>query len=76
MRKNLKEALEAHLQWMFDDGDPIPQATAKTVEYEDDDREFPYPADYYFVVEKLEIELPSSKKISPTRRAPRTRKAA
>lgn len=76
MRKNMKEALESHLQWMFDDGDPLPEATAKTVEYDDEDKEFPYPAGYYFVVEKLEVTLPSRKKHSPSKRSTRPRKAA
>jgi predicted RNase H-like HicB family nuclease len=75
MRRNMREALESHLQWMFDDGDPLPEATARTVSFEDEDKEFPNPPGYYFVVEKLEVKLPSRKKISPAKRA-RSRKAA
>jgi len=75
MRKNMREAIESHLQWMFDDGEPIPEATAKTVAYEDEDKEFPYPPGYYFIVEKLEVKLPSRKKLSPTKRAQRSKAA-
>jgi len=75
MRKNMREAIESHLQWMYDDGDPLPEATAKTVVYEDEDDEFPLPPGYYFIVEKLEVTLPARRKLSPTKRAPK-RKAA
>ena len=69
MRDALKGALEAHLQWMKDDGDPIPSPSdAVTVDMEPD-KEFPQPRGYYVVVERLSITMPKSisPKPSPTR---------
>ena len=61
MRSALKGALEAHLQWMADDGDPIPAASdAVTVEMEPD-AEFSQPRGYYVIVERLSISIPKPK---------------
>ena len=65
MRTMLKGALEAHLQWMKDDGDPIPAPSdAVTVEMEPD-KEFPQPKGYYVIVERLNITMPKSKVSKP-----------
>lgn len=61
MRAALRSALKAHLQWLADDGDPIPDASeAVTVDMEPDP-EFPQPPGYYVVVEKLTVSMPKSK---------------
>jgi len=79
MRSKLKGALEAHLQWMEDDGDIIPAPSdAVTVDMESD-KEFPQPQGYYVIVERLNVTMPTSKssepkltrtkRVSPKRRA-------
>jgi predicted RNase H-like HicB family nuclease len=64
IRSMLKGALEAHLQWMKDDGDPLAPSDSVTVEMEPDP-EFPQPAGYYVIVEKLSITMPRSKTQKP-----------
>ena len=64
MRRSLKSALEAHLQWLQDDGDPIPPASRKVTVDMKEDREFPNPPGYYVVVERLDIALPKKKRAS------------
>ena len=69
MRSALKGALEAHLQWMKNDGDSIP-APSETVTVDmEPDKEFPQPRGYYVIVERLNITMPKSvsSKPGPTR---------
>ena len=74
MRSVLKGALEAHLQWMKDDGDPIPAASdAVTVDMEPD-AEFPQPRGYHVIVEMLNVSMPKPKR-SKSRRTRITRVA-
>jgi predicted RNase H-like HicB family nuclease len=74
MRSVLKGALEAHLQWMKDDGDPIPAASdAVTVDMEPD-AEFPQPRGYHVIVEMLSVSMPNPKR-SKSRRTRITRVA-
>jgi predicted RNase H-like HicB family nuclease len=61
MRAALRGALEAHLQWLADDGDPIPTASETVTADMEPDPEFPQPPGYYVVVEKLSISMPKSK---------------
>ncbi len=61
IRSKLKGALEAHLQWMSNDGDRIP-APSETVTVDmEQDAKYPRPRSYYVVVEKLSIALPRAK---------------
>ena len=60
VRSALQGALEAHLQWMKNDGDFIPSPSeAVTVDMESD-KEFPQPRGYYVIVELLNIAMPNS----------------
>jgi predicted RNase H-like HicB family nuclease len=61
MRSALKGALEAHLQWLSDDGDPIPTASDTVTVDMEPDAEFPHPRGYYVVVERLSISIPKPK---------------
>jgi predicted RNase H-like HicB family nuclease len=57
MRANMKEALEFHLEGMAEDGTDIPAPKSTSVEFSNEDF-----ADgvAYFIVEKLDIEIPES----------------
>ena len=58
MRKMMKEALEAHLDFMASDGDPIPHPETTSIDFSTfDDPEGE--VDHY-VVEWLEVEMPTS----------------
>lgn len=61
MRSMLKGALEAHLQWLEDDGDPIPAASSKITVNMKSDPEFPNPPGYYVVVERLNLAMPKKR---------------
>src|ERR1700733_12479472 len=61
MRTALRGALEAHLQWLAGDGDPIPEASETVTVDMEPDPEFPQPRGYYVVVEKLSVSVPKSK---------------
>jgi predicted RNase H-like HicB family nuclease len=61
IKKLLKGALEAHLKWMFDDGDALPCASDTVTVDMEPDAEFPQPRGYYVVVETLEIKMPEAK---------------
>ena len=65
MRSALKGALEAHLQWMANDEDPIPAASETVTVDMEPDAEFPQPRGYYVVVERLNIALPKVKTSKP-----------
>jgi predicted RNase H-like HicB family nuclease len=65
MRRMMREALEAHLQWMANDGDEIPEARTMQVEFTDEDIK-PNNPDHYFVVEWLEVKLPVSPRMPQT----------
>ena len=67
IREELKGALEAHLKWMNDDGDPLPQPSPLVTVDMTPDPEFPNPPGYYVVVEQLSILLPA-KRQSRTRK--------
>ena len=58
MRRMMREALEAHLQWMADDGDPLPFPKTRSVEFTEEDLSVADP-EHYFIVESLEIEMPT-----------------
>jgi predicted RNase H-like HicB family nuclease len=64
MRATLKSALEAHLQWLQDDGDAIPEASDHVMVDMEDDAEFPHKPGYYVIVEKLDISMPKKKRSS------------
>jgi predicted RNase H-like HicB family nuclease len=72
MREMLKGALESHLQWMQNDGDPIPRPSDSVTVDMEPDAEFPQPRGYYVVVEKLNITMPRKK--IPTSRLKRVSK--
>ena len=57
MRRMMREALESHLQWMAEDGDPLPVSKTRTVEFTESDFSAAEP-NHYFIVELLEIETP------------------
>jgi predicted RNase H-like HicB family nuclease len=58
MRRMMREALDAHLQWMADDGDPMPVAKTRVVELTDEDLSVNDP-EHYFIVESLELDMPA-----------------
>jgi predicted RNase H-like HicB family nuclease len=65
IRTMLKGALESHLQWMNNDGDPIPEASDEVTVDMEPDAEFPRPRGYYVVVDKLSIKMPKAKTSQP-----------
>jgi len=65
IRTMLKGALESHLQWMQDDGDPIPEASEEVTVDMEPDAEFPQPRGYYVVVERLSVTMPKTKVAKP-----------
>jgi predicted RNase H-like HicB family nuclease len=65
IRTMLKGALESHLQWMQDDGDPIPNASDEVTVDMEPDAEFPQPRGYYVIVERLSITMPKAKAAKP-----------
>lgn len=62
MRRMMEEALEAHLQWMANDGDPLPIAKTRSVEFTEEDLSADDP-EHYFIVESLDIEMPATEPI-------------
>ena len=58
MRRMLREALESHLQWMANDGDPIPVPVTRNIEFTTEDL-FTNDPEHYFIVESLEVEMPA-----------------
>jgi predicted RNase H-like HicB family nuclease len=64
MRATLKSALEAHLQWLQDDGDAIPAASDQVTVDMEDDAEFPHKPGYYVIVERLDIPMPKKRRSS------------
>ncbi len=58
MRAMMTEALEGHLQWMFDDGDPLPEAEDNTVDFSE---ETPANGVEHCHVEWLTIRIPTEK---------------
>jgi predicted RNase H-like HicB family nuclease len=69
VREQLKGALEAHLQWLENDGDPIPEASAKVTVDLTPDPKFRQPRGYYAIVEQLDVALPRRKRTA-TRKTP------
>ncbi|MFP5205119.1 MAG: type II toxin-antitoxin system HicB family antitoxin [Acidobacteriota bacterium] len=59
MRQMLREALESHLQWMANDGDPLPAPKTRSVEFTDEDLSAADP-EHYFIVESLDLETPGT----------------
>ena len=57
MRRMMREALESHLQWMADDGDPIPAPKTKTVKLSEEDLSSRN-AGHYLIVELLDVDMP------------------
>ncbi len=76
MRSSLKGALEAHLQWLQDDSDPIPDPSATVTVEMKDDPEFPNPPGYYVIVERLDLNLPKKKRTSTRKPSARELTAA
>jgi predicted RNase H-like HicB family nuclease len=58
MRRMMREALETHLQWMADDGDPLPFPKTRSVEFTEEDLSVADP-EHYFILESLKIETPT-----------------
>ena len=58
MRRMMREALESHLQWMANDGDPMPVSKTRSVEFTEEDLSVTDP-EHYFIVESLEVEIPA-----------------
>jgi predicted RNase H-like HicB family nuclease len=59
MRRMMREALESHLQWMADDGDPIPAPKTKTVKLSEEDLSAKS-AGHYLIVELLDVDMPAA----------------
>jgi predicted RNase H-like HicB family nuclease len=71
IRTALKGALEAHLQWMEDDGDPIPEPSETVTVDMEPDAEYPQPRGYQVIVERLGLKMPKSKTTKPKLRPKR-----
>ena len=65
MEAMMREALEFHLAGMLEDGERVPEPTTTDVELKDEDFE---DVDY-FVVQKLEVKVPSHEHTSKSVRA-------
>ena len=76
LRTALRGALEAHLQWLQDDGDAIPNASASVTVDMTNDPKHPNPAGYYVIVEPLELTLPKKKRTSARKQNSRELTAA
>ncbi len=76
MRSMLKGALESHLQWMKDEGDPIPNASDEVTVDMEPDADYPHPRGYYVVVERLALSMPRTRAAKPklTKAKPATTK--
>ena len=61
IRTKLRGALEAHLKWMCDDGDPIPRASETVTVDMEPDSEFRQPRGYHVIVEWLNVSMPKLK---------------
>ncbi|MGH9562226.1 MAG: type II toxin-antitoxin system HicB family antitoxin [Terracidiphilus sp.] len=59
MRAMMREALESHLALMVEEGDPIPEPTARNLELKKEDFE----GVEYLVVEPLEIGVPAKGRV-------------
>jgi predicted RNase H-like HicB family nuclease len=59
MRRMMREALESHLQWMADDGDPMPISKTRSVEFTDEELSVADP-EHYFIVESLSVDMPTT----------------
>jgi predicted RNase H-like HicB family nuclease len=74
IRAMLKSALEAHLQWLQDDGDLIPSASDYvTVDLKD---KAARRHGYHVIVERLDISMPKRKRASTRRSSMRELSAA
>ncbi len=62
VRRMMKEALESHLQWMASDGDPMPVPTTTSFDFSPEEDDPKGEVDHY-VVEWLEIEVPSEPRV-------------
>ena len=58
MRAMMTEALEGHLQWMFDDGDPLPEPNDNVVDFSE---ETPANGVEHCHVEWLAVRMPTEK---------------
>jgi predicted RNase H-like HicB family nuclease len=59
MRAMMREALEAHLELMAEEGDPIPEPTIAAVDIKKED----FADVEYFVVEPLQVKVPAKGRI-------------
>jgi predicted RNase H-like HicB family nuclease len=71
MRSALRGAIEAHLKWLADEGDRIPDASETVTVDMEADPEFPQPRGYYVVVEKLNVSMPKFKVSKPQTAGPK-----
>lgn len=62
MNLMMREALEAHLQLLIEEGETIPEARTKNIEFQPDDFEDVE----YFIVKKLGIDVPTADKRTKT----------
>ncbi len=62
MRRMMREALESHLQWMANDGDPMPTPKTRNVEFTEEDLADSDP-EHYFIVESLDVEMPAAETV-------------
>jgi len=58
MRRMMREALGAHLNWMAEDGDSMPVSRTRSVEFTEEDLSVQDP-EHYFIVESVELEMPT-----------------
>jgi predicted RNase H-like HicB family nuclease len=68
IRRRLKGALESHLDWLQDDGEAIPEASATVRVDMSSDPEFPNPKGYFVHVEQVEVKVPKKKRLSGSRK--------
>ena len=61
IRRMMREALEAHLEFMASDGDPLP--TPKTTTFDFSNADIPKGAVDHYVVEWLEVNIPRTHKV-------------
>jgi predicted RNase H-like HicB family nuclease len=61
MRRMMKEALESHLEFMASDGDPMPVPVTTTYDFSPSDD--PHGEVDHYVVEWLEIQVPTIRKM-------------
>jgi predicted RNase H-like HicB family nuclease len=64
IRTTLKSALESHLQWLLDEGDEMPSVSGNVTVDLKAAAKYPRKANYFVVVEKLDIKMPKKRRTS------------